>query len=411
MNRVICPTCQAKYRIDTEKINHKLNAQFRCKQCNNIFKVNLETIEQDNKPENTESSNQPVTEKQAAPYDTPPEKPFIDTGSANDIPDTFNEFELYESTMDFKTDIDMTAFPQSKTGFFGRLSLRAKFNSALIVIMLLSTAATFFYSDYRLNLQAERNVAAKGRLLLDTLEASRSFTSKVIKPALYKALPGQFIVEGMSSSFGARNIFERLQKKYPEFYFKHASPNPRNLVNIADKFEMSIINEKFKTNPDLKEWQGYRELNGVKEFVIMKPIVAMQRCLSCHSVPSKAPPEIIKRYGPKTGFGMKVGDVIAALTISVPATEIFTTARKNSIIFTTIVFICFILLTIVINIFFMTIVIKPINRLTSNVQEISVGKSDVEIDISGKDEISELAKGFDRMNTSIQLAMSKLRKS
>ncbi len=82
---------------------------------------------------------------------------------------------------------------------------------------------------------------------------------------------------------------------------------------------MGIINEKFSQNPDLKEWQGYRELNGV-------------------------------------------------------------------------------------------IVIKPINLLASYVHEISIGNSDVEIDISGKDEISELAKGFDRMNTSIQLAMSKLKK-
>ena len=392
MNKVICPTCQAKYRIDASKINQNLNAQFRCKQCSNIFKVNPETLERDNEAE------------------IPVERPFIDTGSTEETVKPFSDSKFYESTMDFNTDSDINDFTPPKASFFSRFSLRTKFNSALIFIMILSTTATFFYADYRLNLQAENNVAAKGRLLLDTLEASRSFTSKVIKPALYKAVPGQFIVEGMSSSFGARNIFERLKKKYPEFYFKHAAPNPRNLVNFADKFEMGIINDKFSQNPNLKEWQGYRELNGVKEFVIMKPIVAMKRCLSCHSIPANAPAEIIKRYGPKTGFGMKVGDVIAALTISVPATKIFTTARHNSIIFTTIVFICFIMLTIVINIFFMTIVIQPINRLANNVHEISLGNSDVEIDISGKDEISELAKGFDRMNTSIQLAMSKLKK-
>ncbi len=403
MKKVICPTCQAKYRIDAAKISQNMNAQFKCKQCSNIITVNQETIEQDTKPETTEQDTNPgnVVKDSSPPVD----KPFINTGSINESPK-----EVYDSATDFETDTNINNLQQPKTNFFSNFSLRAKFNSALVLVMILSTTATFFYSDYRLNLQAEINVAAKGRLLLDTLEASRSFTSKVIKPALYKAAPGQFIVEGMSSSFGARNIFERLQKKYPEFYFKHASSNPRNLVNIADKFEMSIINEKFSQNPDLKEWQGYRELNSVKEFVIMKPIVAKQRCLSCHSIPANAPREIIERYGTKNGFGMKVGNVIAALTISVPATEIFTTARQNSIIFTSIVFICFIMLTIIINIFFVTIVIKPINRLARNVHDISIGNSDVEIDISGKDEISELAKGFDRMNTSIQLAMARLRK-
>ncbi len=402
MNKVMCPTCQAKYRIDASKLKQSLNAKYRCKKCSNVFTINQETIELDNKQE-------PVADK-----------PFINNSHTDKAENTFIELDTYESDTfesdtfesdtDFDTDSYTNDYEQPKVAFYNRFSLRTKFNIALICIMIFSTTATFLYSDYRLNLQAESDVAAKGRLLLDTLEASRSFTSKIIKPALYKAVPGKFIVEGMSSSFGARNIFERLQKKYPDFYFKHASSNPRNLVNIADKFEMEIINDKFSKNPELKEWQGYRELNGEKDFVIMKPIVAKKRCLSCHSIPANAPPEIIERYGPKTGFGMKVGDVIAALTISVPATKIFTIARQNSIIFTTIVFFCFIMLAIVINIFFMTIVIKPINRLASNVHEISIGNSNIEIDVSGQDEISELAKGFDRMNTSIQLAMTRLKK-
>ncbi len=399
MNTVVvgCQACEARYRIDEAKIQKNVNAQYRCKRCGKLFKAKPLTVAQLEKTKKNQTN--------------PPEKPKVkqaNAGKESNSDTVFTVSAPTESAQEFNIELGDTDL--KKSGFFGRFSLRTKFNMALVSIMALSTAATFYYSDSRLHLQAERNVASQGRLLLDTLEASRSFTSKVIKPALYKAVPGQFIVEGMSSSFGARNIFERLNKKYPDFYFKHASSNPRNLVNIADKFEMSIINDKFKPNPDLEEWQGYRDLNGVKDFVIMKPIVAKDRCLKCHSTPERAPVEIIERYGPKTGFGMVVGDVIAALTISVPATKIFNAARQNSIIFTAIVFVCFILLGIVINVFFQTIVIKPINRLADNVQQISVGNSNIKIDTSGNDEISELAKGFDRMNTSIQLAMSRLRK-
>jgi HAMP domain-containing protein len=285
-----------------------------------------------------------------------------------------------------------------------KVGIRKKFNFALIFIMLISLSGTYITSNLLFKRSAEYNVVENARFLLTTMEASRSFTGEILKPALYKELPGKFVVEGMSSSFGARNIFERIKKKYPKYYFKHAAPNPRNRLNLADAFEQNVINSVFKKKPIKKEWYGYKG----KEFVIMKPIAAKERCMKCHSVPEKAPIEVIEKYGDRAAFGMTVGDIIAALTVSVPASEIFYQATSNTIILNLIVTFCFIILIVIINLFFEAIVIKPINKLRKRVNEISVGELDTPVRAKGSDELSDLAKCFERMRLSVRLAISRL---
>ena len=290
------------------------------------------------------------------------------------------------------------------------LGLKArKFNLVVCAIFLCAIVLIYFLSGSRLQKDAENQIFDKARFVLTTMEASRSFSSKVVKPALYKALPDRFIVEGMSSSFGARNIFERIRKTYPQYYFKHAAPHPRNPINQADEFEMSII-QKFTENPKLKEWQGYRTNGQKKVYSIMKPIVAEQRCMRCHSEPALAPQELLDRYGDKNGFGRSVGEIIGALTVSVPASVIIDKARSNIVHFIGMVVLFFLLLTIIVNIFFTRMVLKPIKQLADCADEISLGRLETHIDTSGGDEIAKLAKAFDRMKTSIKMAFNQLEK-
>ena len=286
-------------------------------------------------------------------------------------------------------------------------SLRTKFNLAICAVFLCTIVIIYILSGSKLKKDAEDQVFDKAQLLLTTMEASRSFTSKVIKPALFKALPERFIVEGMSSSFGARNIFQRIHKTYPQYYFKHAAPYPRNPINQADEFEMSII-KKFSGNPEMKEWQGYRTNGGLEVYSIMKPIVAEQQCMRCHSDPALAPQELLDRYGYKNGFGRSVGEIIGALTVSVPASVVINKARNNTLLFIGIVVLFFVLLTLIVNILFSKMVLKPIKHLSTNADEISLGKLETHIDTSGGDEIAKLAKAFERMKISIKMAFDQL---
>ncbi|MGD8837200.1 MAG: DUF3365 domain-containing protein [Desulfobacteraceae bacterium] len=287
------------------------------------------------------------------------------------------------------------------------LSLRTKFNLTTGAVLICAMVLIYFWANSRMQREAEDQILDKAQLLLTTMEASRDFTKKVVKPALYKALPGRFITEGMSSSFGARNIFERISKVYPQYYFKHAAPYPRNPINQADLFEMNII-KKFNNEKKLKEWQGYRSSEGGKKYSIMKPIVATQRCMRCHGDPGAAPKELLEKYGDKNGFGRSVGEVIGTLTISVPASVVMKKAQTNTMAFTGMVALFFGLLIIIANFFFAKVVLRPIKYLADNADDISLGKLDTRIDTSGGDEIAKLAKAFDRMKISMKMAFERL---
>lgn len=380
MRIIQCDKCGKRYKVNAS--NNKPTVKYKCKACGDLIVV-----------VNQSSANQSQQ-----------------TRLAEVVPSSNRtmRFKAGRETGEFSSHGDDASHAAaSKEHAKKALSLRTKFNLAIGVVFLCAIVLIYFLSGSRLEKDAETQVADKARLLLTTMESSRSFTSKVIKPALYKALPGRFIAEGMSSSFGARNIFERIRKSYPQYYFKHAAPHPRNLMNQADDFEMSII-QKFSNDPGLKEWQGYRTKGDVKEYSIMKPIVAEERCMHCHSDPAKAPQELLDRYGKKNGFGRSVGEVIGTLTVSVPASVVMEKARENTIIFIGMVVVFFVLLTLIVNLFFSRMVVRPIKNLADNANEISLGKLDTQINTSGGDEIAMLAKAFKRMNISIKMAFDQL---
>lgn len=380
MRIIQCDKCGKRYKVNGG--NNKSTAKYECKACGHLIVVvnhaSADETHQPRTPVPEPSSNKTMRFNQAR------EKGAF-AAHGDDAPHVATTKEHTKKALGLKT----------------------KFNMAIGAVFLCAVVLIYFLSASRLQKDAEMQVADKARLLLTTMESSRSFTSKVIKPALYKALPDRFITEAMSSSFGARNIFERIRKSYPQYYFKHAAPHPRNLINQADDFEMSII-QKFSNDPELKEWQGYRTKGDAKEYSIMKPIVAKERCMRCHSDPAKAPQALIDRYGNKNGFGRSVGEVIGTLTVSVPASIVMEKARENAMIFIGMVVLFFILLTLIVNLFFSRMVVRPIKSLADNANEISLGKLDTQINTSGGDEIALLAKAFKRMNISIKMAFEQL---
>lgn len=376
MRIIQCDNCGKRYKVNDGNGN-ETTAKYQCKECGHLIVVD--------QPSKQGPGASPPQAARPAPKSAAKRarKPASD----------LNESLQWEET------------PQdtAKRAF----GLRTKFNLAIGLTFVCAIVLIYFLAGSRLQKDAEQQVFDKARLLLITMESSRSFTSKVLKPVLYEALPGRFITEGMSSSFGARNIFERIRKTYPQYYFKHAAPFPRNTMNQADDFEMGII-QKFSKDHDLKEWQGYRTKGREKEYVIMKPIVAEQACMLCHSDPSKAPKELLDRYGNKNGFGRSVGEVIGTLTVSVPASVVMNKAHRNTLMFIGMVAMFFVLLTLIVNVFFGKVVLKPIKHLADNANEISLGKLDTQIDTSGRDEIAVLARAFNRMKISIKMAFEQL---
>ena len=289
------------------------------------------------------------------------------------------------------------------------MKLTTKFNIVMTGTFIIFAALIYFFGSNRLQRMAEEKIVQRARMLLVTMESSRKFTNTIVKPALYKAIPDEFIMEGMSSSFGARTLFSIIHETFPEYYFKHAAPDPRNPINKADEFETKMI-QKFQEDAMLKEWQGYRQKNDSLEFVIMKPIRHEESCNKCHSTPETTLKQIIDKYGDKNAFHRKTGDVIAALTVSVPADYIMNEAKKSTYIFLGLVVAFFIMLGTITNLMMNSLIIKPIKYLSDIASRASMGEMDLKINIDRKDEIGELAQSLDRLKLSVKKALDRLKK-
>jgi protein-histidine pros-kinase len=115
---------------------------------------------------------------------------------------------------------------------------------------------------------------------------------------------------------------------------------------------------------------------------------------------------MIASYGPDHGFGWQPGEVVAAQIVSVPMSvpvNMADRAFKNLLISLTGVFVFTLAL---LDLGLIIIVVHPVDRLSRMAEEISKGNLNVpDIPVSGKDEISQLARSFNHMHASLRRAL------
>jgi hypothetical protein len=191
-----------------------------------------------------------------------------------------------------------------------------------LLLALVALSYGLLQARYERNQTAERETITRANMLLSTMNSVRRYTTSNVRPALTTRYGGEFVRE-MVPGFSAKAVFEEFRKDatYKDFLYKEAAPNPTNRANKADDFERGLV-ERFKTDPNEKELQGRRVVNGVENYYIARPMrIADASCLDCHTTPDKAPPEQVAMYGSDTGFGWKMGEVIAAQVVYVPVSE------------------------------------------------------------------------------------------
>ena len=119
-------------------------------------------------------------------------------------------------------------------------------------------------------------------------------------------------------AFAATEITHLSGDAYKDYSYKEATLNPTNPRDRSSDWETDIVN-KFRSDDKETEFLGSRDGAMGKALVLARPLkVNNVSCLTCHDTPDKAPPEMIKLYGPANGFGWKLNEVIGAQIVSVP---------------------------------------------------------------------------------------------
>lgn len=285
------------------------------------------------------------------------------------------------------------------------MGLRLKFNLVLLAVFALGFGVSGIVSWKLLHQNAREEVVRNAELLMEAALAVRGYTVSQVKPHLDGKLEEAFLPQSVPA-YSATETLNQIRKKYPDYAYKEATLNPTNPRNRAVEWETDVVNA-FRNRGDLKELSGERSTPTGPSLYVARPIqIANPACLQCHSVPSAAPPTMIKLYGSNNGFGWQHNEIVGAQVVSVPMDLPIRNANRAFYAFMVSLAVVFAAVFVALNAMLSWIIVRPIASMSAAADKVSVGDFSIpEFVEQGKDEISVLAASFNRMRRSLQQAM------
>lgn len=166
------------------------------------------------------------------------------------------------------------------------------------------------FKDYAL----QENKAKLDDLLMHN-KALHTYVEGQLKPVLYNLQENGILTKDffdpkvLSFTYISRHVMdeynnEREKVNKSKIIYKIAATNPRNPFNQADPLEKEIL-EQFQKG-DIKSHQTAIIENNEEYMFYALPVTEnKESCMRCHSLPNKAPKDLVDLYGDKAGFGEK----------------------------------------------------------------------------------------------------------
>ncbi len=298
---------------------------------------------------------------------------------------------------------------------------------ALMFLLSLAILATAFY--FILNRVYYTQLKSQAETVADNVEAFGSWVAQYgrvwvkdddksylghmgLYPKLVPAGDGTFAQPDLppvnfyskNPALAQREFSETVEKSASHAKFRMTSHNYMNPVNKPDTFESRAL-ERVRSD-NLKEY--VEVMPG--QFRYARTVYHKASCIGCHGSPEKAPNDVKVRYGTDKGFGFKEGDVAGVISVRVPTKPFFEVALSVIAPWQIALVIAAFLVSYV---FVRVAVVKPIQRLTAATAELSVGQP-ADLGLGGipqdsGNELHQLAFATDRLRTSLEMAVKRLR--
>lgn len=285
------------------------------------------------------------------------------------------------------------------------MGLRLRFNLVLIGVFVVGLAAAGVVSYDLLQRNARDEVVRSANLMIQAARAIRTYTVEQVRPELQERQHEVFLPQTVPA-YAATEVVGLLPDDYRDFRYKEATLNPTNPRDRAADWEADLIHA-FRRDPTLTTLSGERAAaNGMQLFIASPLRVTDPACLDCHSTPSAAPPTMIALYGDQNGFGWKLDEVVGAQIVSVPMSVPVANANNAFLTFMASLCAIFVVLFVALNVMLSRMIIRPIAEMSRRADAVSTGDFDIpEFPERGQDEISGLARSFNRMRRSLEQAM------
>lgn len=289
------------------------------------------------------------------------------------------------------------------------MKLLAKFNLVLILVFGVGMLLISYFAHKFLLNDARQQVLAQAQLMAASASATKDYTEEKVSPILEHTPQHSSDFLAQTIPFSAATVtFKYLRSSYPDYSLRETALNPTNLDDRPADWESDLI-QYFRNNTGDKQYVGERDTPTGKVLYVATPIVAAGGCLQCHSQPSAAPRALVKHYGSDHGFGWKPNDIVGAQIVTVPMSvpvQMANEGFQQLIISLAVIFLVTILL---VDLAMYFIVIRRLRRVARNADAVSKGEIELpQLEVKGRDEISELTASFNRMHTSLVKAFEML---
>jgi methyl-accepting chemotaxis protein len=456
---ITCDECGKKYRVDETKMRG-LQARVKCKNCQNIMVINKPGEKADPEPRipvETHQQNEPEIEREPPA----PQTEFVPR-SVIDRTETqaTNKPEASDAI-----DSDFLSGRKIRFGLFGKIIV------VMLIVSLLPFAVfwgiTLRETSERVRIETASLMAqtAKGlgaevdgwinnnvsilraaATLPDIVSMNRVRQEKILK-VIQKEYPWMYLVftvgpDGMNV---ARDDGRPLKDYSDRQYYKDIMAGKKlswqTLIGKTSKQPALVIAVPIKSGGNLKgvmaaamtiddisnsiaTWRqgrtGFAFLVDEKGFVVSHPdrqYVTKRRNLNSHpliaSFRKKGWRTVTTEFNAPNGqvaFGhVRSNNYGWALVLQQQNEEVFESFNRVQE-FALILLAGTILLVLIIAWFSARAIVNPVMKLTDAAERMSLGELNVKIDINSKDEIGLLAQAIGRMQTSLRLAMNRLRR-
>jgi len=246
----------------------------------------------------------------------------------------------------------------------------------------------------------EELTAVQAELAIEFDLALRDYVAQTIRPEMQRRIgQDEFVLEAMSSSYVARRVFEKIKRKFPDYFIKFSSENPRNPANQAGREEVRMI-DYFRRHPEATRWSGKLRIDQREYLAYLSPMRIERACLRCHGQPQDCPRSLIERYGTAGGFGYRLGDVAGMDAIAIPLDGVRAALRRDAMgsIATGTIWLASLLVAILLA--FRLVVTRRLAAITGHFRDATQAAQDeplTPIHVEGADEIAVLAASFNSL--------------
>lgn len=265
---------------------------------------------------------------------------------------------------------------------------------------------------FHLRTLLETEVASKAEMMLNQVEAVRTYVRSTLRPTMYATLPeDQFIIEAMSTSYISRKVMDGMTGtgSLTPLNYRRVAINARNPHYEATVKERELI-QYFRKHPTERTYSRFEDISGQQFYLTARPVKFVSSCMNCHGNPSSAPKELLERYGNERGFGHKVDTIAGVTAVTLPVGSALSRIRGATLGYVSLAIAGALLSFGIVNVLFNRVVVHNMRRLTDVLTDHFTEQADTGVlDRLGEgDEIEDVLHGVEELATHLAQARREL---